>query len=183
MAARHIDRRGQTSLYDAILFFVIITIASAILIVAVQRSSGVEEIKEDKAFVGYAGGAFTAISQSTMYHASYRESGGDEVHLYNRSVPFLLLFDVLARERGSADTTSLETGIERPVNELIDNLVDDRYLYVFQVNYNGTVMIHMKDSRVPSWFEPEDFMAEEGKFGLEPYLTNEATFRLMVWRA
>lgn len=176
------DRRGQVTLYDAILFFIIITIASTMLIVAVTRSSGIEEIKEDKDIVDYTGGAFSAVTHSTMYRVSYRETGGDEVVLYNMSIPYLILFDLMARERGAADTGSLEDGVEDKIGEIIDRLVDDRYYFIFRVDYNGTTAMEFRDHRLPPKFEPEEFVNTEKKFGMAPYLSNDALMRLMIWR-
>ncbi len=177
------DHRGaQASFFDALLFFMILGIASTVLIVAVQKPSGMEEMRDDEAQIRYTEDAFSTVVQCTIYNVDYMDSNSEIIELYNRTVPYLLLFDLLAREMGTADKKSLENGIEEHVNDLLKKTNDDKYYYIFEVIHNGSRIFDLRDSRIASTYQPETFTAADGNFGGFNGLVNDATFRLIVWR-
>jgi len=201
------DGKGQLSLYDAILFFIIICIASAIIITSVRSPSDVDDIKDDNTLTRYTEEAYAAIVKCTCYKVSYDQYDLDEDHpgevekslvtLENKSVPYLLLFDVDARERvrmlneaGDFDESTgedaiyaLEEGIEKPVNELVNRMVGYEYFYILKVIYNGSEVFDLRDGRLSKSFQPSEFTTSEGNFGgfIDPY--GNAIIRLSIWRS
>ncbi|MDP6156966.1 MAG: hypothetical protein QF682_12650 [Candidatus Thermoplasmatota archaeon] len=178
-------RKAQASFFDALLFFLILGIASTVLIVAVQKPSGIKEMHNDEAQGRYTEDAFSAVVQCTIYDVDYEEKeeyGGEIVVLKNRTVPYLLLFDLLARQKNNTVISSLENGIEEHVNHLLKNTNDEKYYYIFDVRYNGISVFDLRDSRISSSYQPETFTTAEGNFGGFRDLGNDATFRLMIWR-
>jgi len=177
------SKGAQASFFDAMLFFMILGIASAVLIVAVQKPSGMEEIYDDEAQLRYTEAAFSAMVQCTIYDVDYTDNEGDIIELHNRTVPYLLLFDLLARQEKTADVSSFENGIEEHINDLLENSNDDKYYYIFEVIYNGSKVFDLRDSRLSSSYQPETFTTADGNFGGFIGLVNDATFRLIIWRA
>ena len=177
------DRRGaQASFFDAMLFFMILGIASTVLIVAVQKPSGIEEMHNDEAQIRYTEDAFSAVVQCTIYDVEYKEKDDGIIELHNSTVPYLLLFNLLARENGTAEISSLENGIEKHVNDLLEKTKDEKYYYIFEVRYNGNKVFDLRDHRISSSYQPETFTTADGKFGGFGGLAYDATFRLIVWR-
>ena len=177
------DRKGQASLYDAILFFIILTIASSILTVAVYRSCGNEETLEDKTIIGYTEGTFAAIMECTFYKTRYTTDSGDIVILKNKTVPYLILFDIASRRKGTADVPSLEEGIERPLAELVERMIENQFYYILKVYYDNSEILDIRDERISSVFQPEEYTTAESDFGWHGVLEKEAVFRLYIWRA
>ena len=185
------NRNAQMSMYDSILFFIIICIASGILIHSVQKPSDVEEIIADNTLIRYTEEAFAAIVESTCYRVSYEQYEEDKnnpgevkktrITLENRSVPYLLLFDVDARDRlralHNSDPTlfdentvedaiySLEEGIEKHVNDLMDRMIGDQYYYILDVSYHGSDVLDLRDSRLRISFQPSEPTTSKGSFG------------------
>jgi len=176
-------RRGaQASFFDALLFFMILGIASAVLFVAVQEPSGIDKMHNDEAQIRYTEDAFSAVVQCTIYDVDYIDDYTERIELNNRTVPYLLLFDLLARQKGTADVSSLENGIEEHVNDLLEKTNDDKYHYIFEVRYNDTMVFDLRDGRISSSYQPEAFTTAEGSFGGFSGLAKDATFRLIIWR-
>ena len=181
------NKFGQASLYDAILFFIILIIASSILTVAVYRSSGTEDTMDDNTIIGYTEGTFAAIMECTFYQTSYQTKDGDVVTLKNKTIPYLLLFDIVSRRNddtgGTTDVASLEDGVERPIAGLVERLIENQFYYILKVYYDNSEILDIRDDRISPAFQPEEYTTAEGDFGWHGVLDREAVFRLAIWRA
>ncbi len=107
------DEYGQMGIMDALLFLIILTVASTVLIVGIVNTTSDHEEKSEDFLIQYTNEALGSIITTTFYRVEYKdwrfkdESGpvtGQNVELYNvtmdnRSVADLMIFDIKARHR------------------------------------------------------------------------------------
>lgn len=121
------SNKGQSSLLDALIFFSIALIASAILIFAPFPGSS-PETKEVMRLYGES--TLDSYLHSTLNHTSY-EYQNETIHLDDRTVSELVVENLYLRDNTDVNNGSLREGIERDLNETLDALVISQYDYNF----------------------------------------------------
>ncbi|MBS3816429.1 MAG: hypothetical protein KGY76_02575 [Candidatus Thermoplasmatota archaeon] len=124
---------GQSSLLDALIFFAIAMIASLILAFASTPQSSPES-EEMKRLYGET--TLETYLHSTLNHTSY-EHDNETIHLDDKTVTELVVEDLYLRGQTPVENESLEKGIERPLNETLQNLTYPQYYYNFTAWSSG----------------------------------------------
>ncbi|MDP6156197.1 MAG: hypothetical protein QGH39_06700 [Candidatus Thermoplasmatota archaeon] len=116
--------RAQSTLIDALLFFVILILASTFLNLSGIR--GIEEVILRKDDMGYARDTLETLLKCSINMTNYtRYSNGStmNVELVHRNVQELIAEDLMLRHNaGNVDLNSVERGFERPIKYILDNL-------------------------------------------------------------
>lgn len=118
------DRKGQSAVIDALLFFFIMIVAS--LFLNHTSFAEVEKININGKEIEYSQNVFDALMKCTVNTTNYTKIIGEkkvDVELIHKNVLELLLEDLSLRERaGGVDNNSLERGMERAISDILTNL-------------------------------------------------------------
>ncbi|MEF8874174.1 MAG: hypothetical protein V5A88_05830 [Candidatus Thermoplasmatota archaeon] len=127
------SEEGQSSLLDAMIFFAILMIGSLIL-AFVPFPSGSPETQEGMRLYGES--TLDSYLHSTLNRTSY-EHEDEMIHLDDRKISELVVEDLYLRDNTDVDNESLREGIERPLNETLNDLVFPQYNYNFTAWSSG----------------------------------------------
>ena len=124
------DKQAQSTLIDALLFFVILILASTFLNLSGIR--GIEEVVLRKDDMGYARDTLETLLKCSVNMTNYtRYANGSkvDVEIVHRNVQELIVEDLMLRQNaGNIDLNSIELGLERPIQYILDNLTS--YLFM-----------------------------------------------------
>lgn len=116
--------RAQSTLIDALLFFVILILASTFLNLSGIR--GIEEVVLRKDDMGYARDTLETLLKCSVNITNYtRYVNGSpvDVELVHRNVQELMVEDLMLRQNaGNVDLSSVKLGIEDPIKFILDNI-------------------------------------------------------------
>ncbi|GEM_PF-2442110 len=124
---------GQSSLLDAMIFFAILMIGSLIL-AFVPFPSGSPETRGVMRLYGES--TLDSYLHSTLNRTSY-EYEDEMIHLDDRKVSELIVENLYLRDNTDVDNESLIEGIEKPLNETLDELIFPQYKYDFTAWSSG----------------------------------------------
>lgn len=118
------DLQAQSALIDALLFFVILILASTFLNLSGIR--GIEEVVLRKDDMGYARDTLETLLKCSVNMTNYtRYANGSAVNveLVHRNIQELIVEDLMLRNNSAnVDLKSVEQGLERPIKDILDNL-------------------------------------------------------------
>ncbi len=114
-------RRGQSAVFDAMLFFILILIASGILMVAMPRTSLPIQHIERESEQSTAHTLREALLASTINETYFMNATGKSV-FRNYAVDKLLLEDLLARRAYSVPSSNMSV-LEGAIKRLADGLI------------------------------------------------------------
>lgn len=138
-------RQAQSALSAAVLFFSILAITSTLLYsytARVFKNNTSDIIINYK--LKYAEEAFDALMSSTIPDVWYIDNNNHTVILNNRTVLYLILFDLLCRNSRTANISSIETGIERKI-ALQANKFLIKYKYVLTAVWQSCMIVISND--------------------------------------
>jgi len=129
------DLRAQSTLIDALLFFLILILASTFLNLSGFR--GIEEVVLRKDDMGYARDTLETLLKCSVNNTNYtRYSNGSTVNveLLHRNVQELMVEDLMLRQNaGNVDLNSVEQGLERRIKNILDNLTSYTFINGSQI--------------------------------------------------
>lgn len=118
-----LSRRGQSAVFDAMIFFIFILIASGILMLAIPRSAQpIEHINRESA-QSTVHSFREALLASTINETSYQNSTGKCV-FRNYAIDKLLLEDLHARRNYNLPSSSFNL-LEGAVKQIADALIKE----------------------------------------------------------
>ncbi|MEW5761356.1 MAG: hypothetical protein AB1779_11395, partial [Candidatus Thermoplasmatota archaeon] len=173
--------KGQSAVFDALLFFIIMIIATfATMYFSSIKPAAEENMKRENA-KEYCMNTLSVIMRSTISYAHYNTTAykgeGNEFEFKDKPVQELLLEDIHIRLHGkNLNTTSLENDLEGKIKNIIKNLITE-YHYYLQAKY-GTATITITDSGYVS----------TNRYASEIYPTaldrsGDVTVTLYIWEA
>lgn len=188
------NRSAQSALIDALLFFLIMILAS--VFVGLSGFQGVEEVILRKDDMGYTRDTLNALLKSTINITNYTKVNGVDrlnVELVHENVLELIVEDLMVRNSSSdVDINSLVIGIEKPIGRILDNLTAYTFSNRTQVRYYhyhltceyGDVSIEMTDLGAGSGseFQPVDKYSAERWVNM-PSTSEKAKIILRLWNA
>jgi len=181
------DLQAQSTLIDALLFFVILILASTFLNLSGFR--GIEEVVLRKDDMGYASDTLETLLKCSVNMTNYtRDVNGTAVNveLVHRNVQELIVEDLMLRKNAeNVDLNSVELGLERSIIYILDNLTS----YTFT---NGS-QVRAYHYRLNCEYGTEGFRILSGVLPQERYSSQrwihmtgpgeKAKITLLIWAA
>lgn len=132
-------RDGQSAVADAIIFLIIMLVASSIIIsYSVGKAKEISSESEENRLVEML---YTSSMKSTVYDCAYINKDGEKIDFSNKSVKEILMEDLAIRKSGSANMNSL-SDIEKKIKNIMDGLIPEgKYYYLECVSGNVRVVI------------------------------------------
>jgi hypothetical protein len=173
---------AQLGLYDAILFFILITIASGVLYIATLSFTTVPEAEIRGHHIEYAKDSLVIILESTIYNTNYTNDTGVVIEITNATVSYLILFDVWARHNGTI--MSVEQ-LEADINTLLRNIIAWKYHYKLNVEYTAKEPhVSIVFSDMPTGYElPEERYTVTQRIKMIGELPGDVKLTLTLWSA
>jgi len=117
------SRRAQSAVFDAMIFFIFILIASGILMVAIPRTAQpIEHVNRESAQATVQSFRVSILA-STINETSFQNSSGKCI-FRNYAVDKLLLEDLLARKRYNLQSSAFNV-LEGAIKEIADALIKE----------------------------------------------------------
>jgi hypothetical protein len=129
-----ISDNGQIAVYDAILFFVIITIASTVIFTQSSYIVGGGEDLERQYMIEYTHNVKDILLKSTIKIAWYTDSDGGRIDITDSTVYNLVIEEFYLLNNGIKQK-NLTDGIENSINSTLRNLVEKGYHYLLYCTY------------------------------------------------
>lgn len=175
------NRNAQSTLFDAILFFVIILVASTVLYVytaQLNESYALTTAEHDSRYVARL---LSTVLGASIRETRYIDNAGNIVRLENETVLYLLAFDLSSRSDQSVSTQSLSEGVESAMNDLITNLTSEAYDYALVASY-GDMQLFLSDAVTDMAHLPQSRFTSTSEYPIGPDFEDRMSVTLYVWR-
>ena len=183
------NRRGQSALFDAIIFLIIMLVASAIVYTYSAHAFRSQEIVSHEDMMRYAEETRHALMQSTLNHTWYFDNNGNNISKPPGSTN---IHDLLLEELSLLDDGALSEnfadGYEKDINITARTLIRSGYHYAIHATYtnietNDTSLILISDT-IENISELPD---ERASISWNPLMIKEeqsgsATIVFYIWR-
>jgi hypothetical protein len=184
------DENAQASLFDAVMFFIVMMIASTLIFIFSNQAFQTQEVMSREDMMRYTDETREAILQSTVYETWYQDINGNIITRPPGSTNINdLLLEELALLDDGVPKEHFKDGFENNITNTMDKLVGTGYNYVLQASYTNessqnTHEIYLskagssgdipdRDVTTSQWSSP---MVHIGKPG-------NAAIKLSIWRA
>lgn len=132
------DESAQTSLFDAMMFFIIMLIASALIFVFSSQAFQTQEVISREDMMTYTEETRSAILQSTIYETHYYDKNDDKIEKPPGSTNINgLLLEELALLDDSVPQENFVEGYEKDIKETINRLIRSGYTYALEASYDN----------------------------------------------
>lgn len=128
-----ISDKGQIAVYDAILFFVIISIASTIIFAQSSNIIGGGDDIEKERMIEYTHNARDVLLKSTIESTGYVDSDGYKTNLTDSTIHNLII-EYFYLLKSGLEKENL-SGMENSINATLGNLIEEKYHYLFYCTY------------------------------------------------
>jgi len=177
------DRRGVEAVYDAILFFTIMMLATAGMLVYGVQARGVAEVEGYGEMQEYCQTTYSALLGSTIPYVECSDASGQVIAFRNWSVRELLTFDMTEKARGRWNTglAPLEDAITAQASNLIRTGMN--FALYARHELTSTAIIISGDTALQSLQDiPEGDVAASSWSGPVAGLTGNVEIGLKMWR-
>jgi hypothetical protein len=183
------DENGQSALFDAMIFFIIMVVLASLMFFFTAMSSQSAEAYSRRQMTAYAEDAFFACMDATVPNAHYIDINGNPIDRSqgNAMIKYLLLEELELMDDGVPRSNF--DGYESPIKSQMRSLVSAQYHYALSIIYiNGTTgqshLIFISDNAgnedaIPrvetvafAWTEPM----------LHPVKQGNAKIEFTIWR-
>ncbi|MEW6070377.1 MAG: hypothetical protein AB1485_07155 [Candidatus Thermoplasmatota archaeon] len=175
MKFRIFGLEAQTMLANGIIFFIILLLCSSLIFTSNLKIISTRKITDYR--LKYAESTINILMGATIPKCWYTHNNKN-ITLDNKTVSYLIIFDLWCRSNGTADIITLENCIEEAIENLADSLITC-YSYALLATYhNATVLIssHINNlSELPVEYATSTIA--EKMF----YLPGDATISLVIW--
>lgn len=175
MEFKILDLRAQTMLANGIIFFVILLLCSSLILGSNLKIISTRKVTDYR--LKYAESAINILMGATIPKCWYIYNN-QNITIDNKTVSYLILFDLWCRSNRTADITTLELGVEKEIEALADNLITC-YSYALLATYRNVTMFVSGHTNSVSELPVEYVISTvtEKMF----YLPGEATISLVIW--
>jgi hypothetical protein len=133
------DEKAQASLFDAVMFFILMLIASSLIFIFSTQAFQTQEVLSREDMMRYTDDTMEAILQSTINYTWYYDIHGDKIEKTQAGTNIIdLLVEELALLDDGVPKENFTDGYEKDINITIDKLVGTSYDYVLQVSFKNT---------------------------------------------
>ena len=183
---KKLNKKAQASIFDAVMFFIVMLIASTLIFVFSNQAFQTQEVVYREDMMGYAEETGVAIMQSTIYETWYDDINGNRIEKPPGSTNINdLLLEELALLDDGVPQKNFEEGYEKDIKTAVDKLIRSGYGYAMQAAYTNISSgitheifissgesVPETDITTSQWSQP---MVSTGKSG-------NAIIKLSVWR-
>ena len=130
--------KAQASLFDAIMFFIVMLIASMLIFIFSTQAFQTQEVISREDMMRYTEETREAILQSTVHETFYYDIYGNEIVKPPGSTNINdLLLEELALLDDGVEKENFEDGYENDIKNTMDKLVGTGYDYTLQASYTN----------------------------------------------
>ncbi len=179
---RFMRRKGQSAMYDGMLFFVLMLISSGIVMITTLRASNETNVNESAYLSEYADATLYSILKSTINYTYYYDSTGTvlkQINRTNKMVSELLLEDISVRYSDNTPDESLTEVFEKSIKDIVDAATYPEYRYSLVAQYQD-VSLEIKGKSVGA-LPAERHASYMELAGIEP-IEGKVAITLYVWR-
>ncbi len=180
------DEKAQASLFDAVMFFVLMLIASTLIFIFSTQAFQTQEVIGREDVMRYTEETMEAILQSTINDTWYYDINDDKIEKPPGSTN---INDLLAEELALLDDgvpkTNFEDGYEKDIKQTLDKLVGTGYDYTLQASYTNESSAKTYEIII---FSEEDVSGRDvitsqwSSPMIESEKTGEIIIKLSIWR-
>jgi hypothetical protein len=177
------------AVFDAVMFLVIMLVASALIFAYTLQAFNVGEVVSNEADFRYSQEAFDAALEVTVREASYVDLAGNTVTKRDRSVEDLLLDELRLLDDGVpasnfAGSGRYQSALLQEVSAVVDTA---RYHFALFATYpgaGGTHSVVLSDAGItdPSGVPAVRFASQTTASMLSVGKAGDATFEFYLWR-
>ncbi len=132
------DEKAQASLFDAVMFFILMLIASTLIFIFSTQAFQTQEVIGREDVMRYTEETMEAMLQSTINDTWYYDINDEKIGKPPGSTN---INDLLAEELALLDDgvpkANFENGYEKDIKQTLDNLVGTGYDYTLQASYTN----------------------------------------------
>ncbi len=125
------DRRGQSGVIDAVIFFAIMMVVISALMAFYQPNIQSNLAKKNYYHIEATKSTLQSLLLATIDEAHYNTSDGETIELLDKSIHELTVEDIYLRNHKAQDieVDSLWGGIEKKINRTLFNVTETWYKY------------------------------------------------------
>ncbi|MFA5772042.1 MAG: hypothetical protein WC974_04865 [Thermoplasmata archaeon] len=171
------------AVYDAILFFVIISIASTIIFTQSSYIVGGVEDQERQRMIEYTHDVKDVLLKSTIKTAWYKDSDGNRTNLADNTIYDLIVEEFCLLNNG-IEQENLTDGMENNINTTLRNLVEtERHylLYCTHTDGGSKLTISLSDGNYAIENLPLERYSSNWKSNMD-VLPGEVDITLFIWK-
>jgi hypothetical protein len=130
------DDKAQTSFFDAVMFFILMLIASSFIFIFSNQAIHTQEVVSREDMIRYTDDTMEAILQSSINYTFYYDINGEKIEKPPGTTNINdLLVEELALLDDGIPKENFTHGYEKDIKNTIDNLVGYGYDYQFEASY------------------------------------------------
>jgi len=171
------------AIYDAILFFVIISIASTVIFTQSSYIAGGAEDLERHNMIEYTHSVKDVLLKSTIKTTWYEDSDGNRTNLTDNTIYDLIVEEFYLLNNGIKQE-NLTGGMENSINTTLRNLVEtERHylLYCTHIDGGSKLTISLSDGNYTIENLPLEKYSSNWKSNID-VLPGEVDITLFIWR-
>ncbi|MEM3341571.1 MAG: hypothetical protein QW728_02660 [Thermoplasmata archaeon] len=127
--------RGQSAVYDAIIFFILIIIASGVALLFASLASSDQDTGKKSFNLAFAEDFLDCLLQSTVNYTFYEKKSGGFVNLTDKFVNELIVEDVNARYNDLAVPSSLKN-LNASIQQIGDGMAVPQFRWCLHYTYS-----------------------------------------------
>ncbi len=131
--------RGQSAVVDATLIAPILVLI--LLMGAYIYSTNTNVFMLEKNENNYAQDTMYSLLKATIQKVEYRDAEGNLIVLEDKSVEQLISEDLYLRATHGADISTVRSGIESKINDILHGMTIPYYKYSLHAQYNGVSFV------------------------------------------
>ena len=132
------DKNAQTSLFDAMMFFVVMLIASSLIFVFSNQAFQTQEVMGREDMMRYTEETREAILQSSVPETWYYDINGNKIATQPGAMNINdLLFEELALLDDGVPNENFKEGYENEINNTMNRLVRGGYSYALEATFTN----------------------------------------------
>ena len=135
------NNKSQSALLGAFLLFLVLIIISSGIYTQCMKLMHAQELNTLEIDRKYTEQLTSTLLACTLPQISYRDNAGNDITLKNKTVLYLILFDLWCRHNRTANITSVERCLEKSTHETVDALISSEYRYALVASYTDISII------------------------------------------
>lgn len=136
-----LNNKGQSALLGAFLLFLVLIIISSGIYIQCMKLMHAQELNTLGIDRKYTEQLTSTLLACTIPEISYKDSAENNITLENKTVLYLILFDLWCRHNETANITSVERCLEKGILDAADALISSGYRYALISSYADTYIV------------------------------------------
>lgn len=170
------EGKAQLAVWDAILFFIVLMIASLVVLTYSRTMSHQYEVSNKQRLDKYAYDSFEALLKTTIDETT--DGNTPPNTLYNRTVLYLTLYELHRLYTGGAPGGDILNDIDTVTRDLVQS----EFSYAYYAEYD-TENLLVSDTIALIDNLPDDRSSHSASYTMIDALPGDATITLHVWKS